>query len=149
VDDCLATKALQKQQKQRSVTKVLLDVAKAFYQRWNFKEIPGHPYPLFLRTDELEAMMQKNDSFLAQKQIEAPVAAITLVAGAYGTTHSCFSAISNARNNPRALFNVSSYSLAGMLSATMPAPACKYAVWPFSTSVRRAMHVSMLPLKST
>jgi anthranilate synthase component 1 len=38
---------------------------------------------------------------------------------------------------------------AGTLSATIPAPACKYAVCPLSTSVRRAMQVSMLPLKST
>ena len=37
-------------------------------------------------------------------------------------SYSCFSAISIARSSPRALFIVSSYSLAGTLSATMPAP---------------------------
>ncbi len=63
--------------------------------------------------------------------------------------HSCFSAISSDRNSPSALFIVSSYSLAGTLSATIPAPACRYAVCPFSTSVRSAMHVSMFPEKST
>jgi GNAT superfamily N-acetyltransferase len=35
------------------------DAAKAFYQRWNFKEMPGCPYQLFLRADELKAMIQK------------------------------------------------------------------------------------------
>jgi GNAT superfamily N-acetyltransferase len=35
------------------------DVAKAFYQRWDFKEMPGHPYRLLLRASELEALMQK------------------------------------------------------------------------------------------
>ncbi len=40
-------------------------------------------------------------------------------------TYNCFSAISSARSSPRALFIVSSHSLAGMLSATMPAPACR------------------------
>ncbi len=65
------------------------------------------------------------------------------------TPHSCVSAISSARSSPLALFSVSSRSFSGTLSATMPAPACKYAVCPLSTSVRRVMHVSMLPLKST
>jgi GNAT superfamily N-acetyltransferase len=35
------------------------DAAKAFYQRWDFKEMPGHPYRLLLRANELEALMQK------------------------------------------------------------------------------------------
>src|SRR5262245_24910818 len=39
--------------------------------------------------------------------------------------HSCVSAISIARSRPRALLSVSSRSLAGSLSATMPAPACR------------------------
>ncbi len=37
--------------------------------------------------------------------------------------HNCSSAISSARSKPRALFSVSCRSLAGSLSATMPAPA--------------------------
>jgi GNAT superfamily N-acetyltransferase len=34
------------------------DRAKAFYQRWDFAEIPGHPYRLFLSTKRLRAMME-------------------------------------------------------------------------------------------
>jgi GNAT superfamily N-acetyltransferase len=34
------------------------DKAKAFYQRWDFEELPGHPYRLFLSAQRLEAMMQ-------------------------------------------------------------------------------------------
>jgi len=33
------------------------DAAKAFYQRWDFAELPGHPYRLFLSADWLAAMM--------------------------------------------------------------------------------------------
>lgn len=33
------------------------DAAKAFYQHWDFQELPGHPYRLFLSSDRLEAMM--------------------------------------------------------------------------------------------
>lgn len=33
------------------------DAAKAFYQRYDFTELPGHPYRLFLGIRQLEAMM--------------------------------------------------------------------------------------------
>jgi GNAT superfamily N-acetyltransferase len=33
------------------------DAAKAFYQHWDFAELPGHPYRLFLSAKRLEAMM--------------------------------------------------------------------------------------------
>jgi len=33
------------------------EAAKSFYQRYDFKELPGHPFRLFLSTDQLEAMM--------------------------------------------------------------------------------------------
>jgi len=33
------------------------DRAKAFYQHWDFEELPGHPYRLFLSTKRLKAMM--------------------------------------------------------------------------------------------
>jgi hypothetical protein len=49
---------------------------------------------------------------------------LTLVGGPLNRPHwSCPSATSIAFNSPRALLRVSSYSLAGTLSATMPAPA--------------------------
>lgn len=35
------------------------DTAKAFYQRWDFEEMPEHPYRLFLSGKRLEAMMQE------------------------------------------------------------------------------------------
>jgi GNAT superfamily N-acetyltransferase len=35
------------------------DVAKSFYQRWNFEEMPGRPYQLFLSAERLETMMQE------------------------------------------------------------------------------------------
>jgi GNAT superfamily N-acetyltransferase len=34
------------------------DAAKAFYRQWDFEELPGHPYRLFLSAKCLEAMMQ-------------------------------------------------------------------------------------------
>jgi GNAT superfamily N-acetyltransferase len=34
------------------------DAAKTFYQRWDFRELPGHPHRLFLSANQLEAMMQ-------------------------------------------------------------------------------------------
>ncbi len=34
------------------------DAAKAFYKRWDFEELPGHPYRLFLSTKRLHALMQ-------------------------------------------------------------------------------------------
>jgi GNAT superfamily N-acetyltransferase len=34
------------------------DAAKAFYQRFDFQELPGHPYRLFLSAQQLEAMME-------------------------------------------------------------------------------------------
>lgn len=33
------------------------DASKAFYQRFDFTELPGHPYRLFLSANQLEAMM--------------------------------------------------------------------------------------------
>jgi GNAT superfamily N-acetyltransferase len=34
------------------------DVAKAFYQKFDFRELPGHPYRLFLSAGQLETMMR-------------------------------------------------------------------------------------------
>jgi GNAT superfamily N-acetyltransferase len=34
------------------------DAARAFYQRYDFRELPGHPYRLFLSTKQLHAMME-------------------------------------------------------------------------------------------
>jgi GNAT superfamily N-acetyltransferase len=36
----------------------LNDAAKRFYQQWDFKELPGHPYRLFLSAKRLAAMMK-------------------------------------------------------------------------------------------
>jgi GNAT superfamily N-acetyltransferase len=36
------------------------DAAKAFYQRFDFQELPGHPYRLFLSAPQLEAMMESS-----------------------------------------------------------------------------------------
>jgi hypothetical protein len=36
----------------------LTDAAKRFYQQWDFAELPGHPYRLFVSYRQLEAMMQ-------------------------------------------------------------------------------------------
>ena len=33
------------------------DVAKAFYRKWDFQELPGHPYRLFVSYRQFEAMM--------------------------------------------------------------------------------------------
>jgi GNAT superfamily N-acetyltransferase len=33
------------------------DAAKAFYRRYDFRELPGHPYRLFLSAKQLQAMM--------------------------------------------------------------------------------------------
>jgi GNAT superfamily N-acetyltransferase len=42
---------------------VILDcasaAAKAFYQNWDFQELPGHPYRLFLSAKRLGAMMEE------------------------------------------------------------------------------------------
>jgi GNAT superfamily N-acetyltransferase len=35
------------------------DVAKSFYQQWDFEELPGHPYRLFLSVRRLTAMMEQ------------------------------------------------------------------------------------------
>lgn len=35
------------------------DAAKTFYQHWDFRELPGHPYRLFSSTNQLEAMMSE------------------------------------------------------------------------------------------
>jgi ribosomal protein S18 acetylase RimI-like enzyme len=37
----------------------LNDAAKAFYRRWDFEEVPGHPYRLFLSAKRLDAMMEE------------------------------------------------------------------------------------------
>ena len=37
----------------------LSDAAKAFYQRWDFQELPGHPYRLYLIAKRLDAMMNE------------------------------------------------------------------------------------------
>ena len=34
------------------------DEAKAFYQKWDFQELPSHPYRLFLSASQLDALMQ-------------------------------------------------------------------------------------------
>ncbi len=34
------------------------DTAKAFYERWNFRELPDHPYRLFVSAKQLDAMME-------------------------------------------------------------------------------------------
>jgi GNAT superfamily N-acetyltransferase len=36
----------------------LNDTAKAFYQHWDFAELPGHPYRLFLSAKQLDALME-------------------------------------------------------------------------------------------
>ena len=35
----------------------LNDAAKALYQKWDFQQLPGHPYRLFVSYRQLEAMM--------------------------------------------------------------------------------------------
>lgn len=35
------------------------DAAKAFYERWDFEQLPGHPYRLFLSTQRLAAMVER------------------------------------------------------------------------------------------
>src|SRR5437763_8493964 len=57
-------------------------------------------------------------------------------------------AVCTARSTACALFMLSSYSVAGSESATMPAPACKSAFLPFISMVRIAMHESRFPAKS-
>ena len=42
------------------VVDCLSDTAKTFYQRWDFRELPGHPYRLFLSAKQLEAMMERS-----------------------------------------------------------------------------------------
>ena len=37
----------------------LNDAAKAFYQRYDFEELPGHPYRLFLSAKRLDAMIKE------------------------------------------------------------------------------------------
>lgn len=38
----------------------LNETAKEFYRRWDFQELPGHPFRLFLSSTQLEAMMRVN-----------------------------------------------------------------------------------------
>lgn len=35
------------------------DAAKSFYRHWDFEELPGHPYRLFLSSQRLEALMRE------------------------------------------------------------------------------------------
>jgi GNAT superfamily N-acetyltransferase len=35
----------------------LTDAGKTYYQKWDFRELPGHPYRLFVSYHQLEAMM--------------------------------------------------------------------------------------------
>lgn len=37
------------------------DAAKAFYQRYDFRELPGRPYRLFLSAPQLDAMMERGN----------------------------------------------------------------------------------------
>jgi GNAT superfamily N-acetyltransferase len=37
------------------------DTAKAFYQTYDFRELPGHPYRLFLSAQQLDAMMERDN----------------------------------------------------------------------------------------
>ncbi len=37
------------------------DAAKAFYQRFDFRELPGHPYRLFLSAQQLDALMKRGN----------------------------------------------------------------------------------------
>jgi hypothetical protein len=34
------------------------EAAKKFYERWDFREVPGRPMRLFLSADSLDAMMR-------------------------------------------------------------------------------------------
>jgi GNAT superfamily N-acetyltransferase len=36
----------------------LNDRAKSFYRKWDFEELPGHPYRLFLSAAQLAALME-------------------------------------------------------------------------------------------
>ena len=36
------------------------DTAKSFYQHWDFQQLPGHPYRLFLSAKRLDEMMDKS-----------------------------------------------------------------------------------------
>ena len=38
----------------------LNDQAKSFYRQWDFQELPGYPYRLFLSASQLSAMMETN-----------------------------------------------------------------------------------------
>ena len=37
------------------------DRAKAFYQKWDFRELPGSPYRLYLSAKQLESMIQESE----------------------------------------------------------------------------------------
>ena len=37
----------------------ITDDARAFYQKWDFHELPGHPYRLFISHRQLEALMKE------------------------------------------------------------------------------------------
>ncbi|NLS96373.1 MAG: hypothetical protein GXX96_29905 [Planctomycetaceae bacterium] len=42
---------------QAVLSRRLTEEAKRFYQKWDFAEMPGHPYRLFVSYRQLEAMM--------------------------------------------------------------------------------------------
>lgn len=66
-----------------------------------------------------------------------------------GRRHHCSpaSAIRAASSIAPAFINVSWYSASGSESATIPPPAWKCTVLPFTTMVRRVMQVSIVPEK--
>jgi GNAT superfamily N-acetyltransferase len=41
------------------ILECISDAAKAFYKHWDFQELPGNPYRLFLSAKRLEALMQE------------------------------------------------------------------------------------------
>ncbi len=69
VDHWLATQSLRdchQAGKTFAFVAVIIDClsakAKEFYQKWDFTELPGHPFRLFLSSQMLDAMMLEGDS---------------------------------------------------------------------------------------
>ena len=69
------------------------------------------------------------------------------ISGIAVTHRSPASAMRAASSSAPAFISVSWYSASGSESATMPPPAWKCTVLPFTTMVRRVMQVSMAPEK--
>src|SRR5262249_18332402 len=61
--------------------------------------------------------------------------------------HKPSSAMATARLSTSILLHVSVHSNCGSLSATMPAPACRWALRPLTIIVRIVMQVSMSPVR--